>query len=393
MNHFDLWHAIYDLYELLIKKENREESYQEYFERHGVVFRALGFDAHQSYEKKSKKRLPVDVDRGFTPEPDFLCVTTSTGLLTIFELKTPFVTATITDRKDGNRKKLNAKVESYISQATEYADSIREHEGARSTVMRDLGVKKITSYEICLIYGLEQVDDHAETSRLLSNRKLQTRILPFDTLLGQLVKIYGSGRPNTEGRDGLCVVYHLIIHPEQACEKTFIADHGEERANRFSICVEREYIFFRAIDATGSKHELHSKITFNEPLFLRFEFSYDDAGIYMSLNVNNEERDLRAGSVKFEFYPDIRSMYVGASLLGRDCARFQMLESYYLTKTMTIEHKLGSFDYFKTRMCDSPSAVDFDGTTFLVREPSGSLVQHHSTHPPDFRKSAGYSRR
>ena len=69
----DLWNAIYALYELLTDEENSEKKYQTFFESYPVVFKILGFDTFQSYEKSSGKRLPFDNDRNFTPEPDFLC--------------------------------------------------------------------------------------------------------------------------------------------------------------------------------------------------------------------------------------------------------------------------------------------------------------------------------
>jgi hypothetical protein len=51
----------------------------------------------------------------------------------MFELKTPFVGRLTTSRSDGNRLKLKATPESYISQATEYVDSINERPDATST--------------------------------------------------------------------------------------------------------------------------------------------------------------------------------------------------------------------------------------------------------------------
>ena len=232
MNDRDLWRSIYRLYELLLREENKEESYQEYFETHPVVFRTLGFDAHHSYEKRSDKALPFDKDRGFRPEPDFLCASLESAKVTVFELKTPFVEPVIVQRKDGARKKLNAKVETYVSQATEYADSIREREEARRIVTRDLGMDSISSYDIVLVYGLREDNDPSEVARIVANRKIPTGILYYDTLLDHLTSNYRAARPNTENRKGLCIVYHLILHPEQLSQKAYIADHGDEQSDR-----------------------------------------------------------------------------------------------------------------------------------------------------------------
>ena len=358
---------------------------------HSVVFLSLGFDANQPYEKKSANRLPYDDERGFTPEPDFLCAEYKSATLTVFELKTPYVSQAIVHRNDGNRKKLNANVETYLAQATEYADSIREREDARLTVILDLKMEKISSYKVCLVYGLEKENDPAEISRILANRKVHTIMLHFDSLLDHLSNTYRSARPNTEERDGLCIIYHLIIHPNQRYQRGFIADHGEEKTNRLSVFIENGIVVYQCVDSSGTKHELRSKITLNQPLYLRFEFSNDADGIYMSLNVDNEERDLRVGSVKFDFHPDIRSMYLGANLSGQDCGRFQMLQLYVISKTMKLSQKLESFEYFKRCVSDPSPAVDFDGTRFMIREPSGNLVQQESEHRPVFRNNAGYN--
>ncbi|MFM6311343.1 MAG: hypothetical protein ACKPGB_24380, partial [Dolichospermum sp.] len=100
-------------------------------------FKILGFDTFQSYEKSSGKRLPFDNDRNFRPEPDFLCGNIESCTVTVFELKTPFVKPFIVNRTDGNRAKLNATAESYLSQATEYAKSIQGSSEARSVVKSD----------------------------------------------------------------------------------------------------------------------------------------------------------------------------------------------------------------------------------------------------------------
>src|SRR5659263_120165 len=126
MNETKLWQAIYKLYAMLISRVNDEAAYQTYFECNPIVFHTLGFDAFASFEKSSGNLLPFDVYRGYRPEPDFLFARTGAGEITVFELKTPFVGDLIVSRSsDGNRTKLRAQAEGYVSQTTEYAESIQ----------------------------------------------------------------------------------------------------------------------------------------------------------------------------------------------------------------------------------------------------------------------------
>jgi len=151
-----LWRALTDLLRLLQAKCNEEARYQTFFERHPVIFRALGFDRYASFEKSSGNVLPFDTEKGYTPEPDFLCAQTGAGQLTVFELKTPFVGDITTSRSDGNRLEFKATAETYLSQAREYVQSIRGNVAARQEVMRVLDLPAIADYDIVLVYGLGQ---------------------------------------------------------------------------------------------------------------------------------------------------------------------------------------------------------------------------------------------
>lgn len=86
-----LWRAVVDLFSLLQDGCNEEARYQRFLEAHPVSFAVLGFDRYAAFEKRSGNSLPFDNERGFAPEPDFLCADAESGLLTVFELKTPFV--------------------------------------------------------------------------------------------------------------------------------------------------------------------------------------------------------------------------------------------------------------------------------------------------------------
>ena len=141
-----LWAAIYALYCLLIDQVNDEASYQSLFEQHPAIFSVMGLDTSASFEKRSSNAIPFDPERNFQPEPDFICAEISSGNLVVVELKTPFVGEITTARQDGNRAKFKAIAESYVSQATEYVESIRQRPDARDVVKSVLGISRIADY-------------------------------------------------------------------------------------------------------------------------------------------------------------------------------------------------------------------------------------------------------
>ena len=191
-----LWTAIYGLYSLLINKVNCEEEYQSYFEKNPVAFDILNLNNIKSFEKSSSCSLPFDDDRGFTPEPDFIGIENTSCRVSIVELKTPFVGDITTSRADGNRAKFKAFTESFISQATEYAESIRDRSEARDIIKSEFGIEKISDYKIYLICGLKTDNDPRLVATLTSQRKIPTEIVFYDDLLERhfMTHITASGQ-------------------------------------------------------------------------------------------------------------------------------------------------------------------------------------------------------
>jgi len=170
INEASLWKAAYELYKLLIEREDAEDKYQFYFEDYPVALEVLGLDVVKSFEKRSSNKLPYDAERGYCPEPDFIGANLSTGLVAVAELKTPFVGKLTTSRSDGNRAKFKANVESYISQATEYFESIRGRADARLAVQAALGVSVVSAYEAVVVIELDEENYFPEINRLCAAR-------------------------------------------------------------------------------------------------------------------------------------------------------------------------------------------------------------------------------
>lgn len=377
-----LWFAIYDLYCLLVDQTNDENSYQRLFEQHPIIFSVLGLDAAASFEKSSPHAIPFDPDRNFQPEPDFIGAELPSGNLVVVELKTPFVGDITTARQDGNRAKFKALAESYISQATEYVESIRQRPEAREIVKHVLGIEKIADYRAVIVYGRSVENDANLVSTLAAQRKVPTEIIFYDELLDRMGAAYSMARRDAASRPGWCFVSHVYFAPEQLHKKAFIAEYGAASADRISVYLENNEIVFECCDSQGKQHRLQSPLTGLGPHYVRFEFSNDSNGAYMSLNVNNAEAELRLAKSALQLFPDTELFTLGADASGSHGAHFFMLEHYFVSRTMDMAEKLGSFRYFQQNTRTPSNCLEFRPQSYMVRQPSGSLAQEREEFKP-----------
>lgn len=381
----ELWSAAYGLYRLLMDRESAEEKYQLFFECHPIALKVLGYSEVKSYEKRSGRQLPFDNEKNYRPEPDFIGIDFRVGGLSVIELKTPFVGAITTSRADGNRTKFKADAESYISQATEYVESIRGRESAREAVLAEFGTDRISSYKVILIYGLSSENDSSEVARLCAGRSTACEIIFFDDLLDHLASTYALSRRDSESRPGWCFVFHAQFSRDQLHKRAYLASYGEGSRNRLSVLLENESLVFECVDADGHIHRLLSEVEFEVPIYVRFEFSNDERGIYMSLNVNNVEQDLRVGSRILNFDPNVFSFVLGAGPHGEDGASFLVMEHYSVKKTMELKDKLGSYHYFERSLGPELKGVYFQPESYMIRSSDGALIQEHDHLKPRYR--------
>ncbi|MEQ1370511.1 Shedu anti-phage system protein SduA domain-containing protein [Acinetobacter schindleri] len=370
-----LWAAIYALYCLLVENKNEENLYQELFERHPIIFSVLGVDIAAPFEKSSPHSLPYDLDKEYTPEPDFVGVELPAGNVVVVELKTPFVGGITTARQDGNRAKFKAMAETYISQATEYIESIRERHEARDVVRNVLNFEKIADYKIKLIYGLSAENDANLVSKLAAGKVISTEIIFYDDLLNKLVDMYSVSRSDITSRSGWCIVFHISLNHTQPANKVFLAEYGADNEDRISVYIEDNHLIFECLNSQNKSHRLESSLNNLGSNYIRFEFSNDSNGVYMSLNVNNVEAELRLGKYKLNLDPDIGILTLGADSNGKNGAHFYMLQHYAVNRTMSIQEKLDSFYCFEKIINDTGYCLEFKPQNFMVRQISGNLMQ------------------
>jgi hypothetical protein len=269
-------------------------------------------------------------------------------------------------------------------------DSINERPDARKVICDVLEVDTISTYQIRLPYGLCEENDPVEVSRLLATRKVPTEIIYYDSLLDQLISAYFRARVDSVSRNGWCSVYHIVFPNIQSNTKAFISESGSSRGDKLSVFFEADDLIFECIEITGESHRLSASVVGNDPHYIRFEFSNDENGMYMSLNVDNVEHDLRVGKRPFNFELDATGYVLGADLDGKNGACFQILESYALCKTMEIKAKLGSFMYFSQRIKSTTRCIEFAAESFMRRSPKGDMTQEIEELKPRLKDQFGY---
>lgn len=386
-NESNLWKALYELYELLDVRSNAEADYQAYFERNPVVFRTLGFDVHASFEKSSGNGLPFDHERNIKFEPDFLCARAENGELTVFELKTPFVGKLVTSRGDGLRAKLRESAARYVAQASEYAEFIQGNADARNEVKRVLSLNDISSVRATLVFGVAYENKPAVVARILARESLNVEVLFFDTLLERIGQAYEATHSGAVSRPGWCFVYLISFPESQPHGRTYISDCGNFDRDRVSFIKDGNLVIFECLDSHGRVHRLEGECAGAETHIVRFEFSNDEQGIYMSLQVDDEEKGLYIGKSPFDCQPDLTVRVQGADLNGNNGAVFNIFQTIARGRTLDLADKLGLYSWMCQKRVTSDSYLEYQSHSFMRAGVDGGLMQEIEELKPIHRPS------
>lgn len=219
---------------------------------------------------------------------------------------------------------------------------------------------------------------------LLAQRKIPTEIVFYDEILDRMIGNYSIARKDCYSRPGWCFVSHIYLAPEQIHQRAFLAQYGNADSDRISVYLEGGEIIFECCDSQQKLHRLSSPIGGLGPHYVRFEFSNDHDGTYMSLNMNNVETDLRFGKKLLNLSPDIETFTFGADSNGAYGAHFFMLEHYAVSRTMDIAEKLGSFYYFEKKINAQSYCLELKPQSYMVRRSAG-LVQEQDQFKPFLR--------
>lgn len=379
-----LWKAILELYTLLRENINEEEKYQKYFEENPPIFYILGLDVVESFEKKSKNKLAFDKERNFRPEPDFIGINKNSKIVRVIDIKTPFVEKITTSRSsDSNRAKFDAETEKYISQVTEYIDSIKENPESRERLKALFREKRFSAYQSIMIYGLSSQNDPRLVADLCSKRVPPIEIIFFDTLLQKLIEQYSHSRVDIQKRSGGCFIFQISLPKTQKNKKAYLFDIGKKKRNRLSAIIYKGKLNLECKDSNGDIHKLSAIIKPNKLHYIKFEFSNDSEGVYMSLSVNDDEQDLRHGKTTLNIDLNLNSLVLGADLKGNNGAEFSIVSKMIFDSTLSLSEKLEVYyNLKKSNTSPPPAMINFSPEQYFIRDNSGNLVQENQKFGP-----------
>jgi len=174
MDRDEVEEALLELDALLDRDSHSESDYQQWFERHPVVFFSFGF----------QKVIPHP--RLVSPDgeewiPDFL-VQPPSGVWEVFEITTPQATILV-DR--GRRSTFYATFEGYVSQCREYAEMLDDPRTREEFLERE-GAKLPKNPRISIVAGRSIGLDRDKLQRLASSRVAPLAIVTFDDVRAQV---------------------------------------------------------------------------------------------------------------------------------------------------------------------------------------------------------------
>lgn len=393
----EIWKAIAELYFLLEQPELPEEEFQLYFERNPCVFDILGFDCHAAFDIKSGNKLPFDRERKFSPMPDFICGKRETEEAVVFEIKRPSETKAITTRADGNRAKLRASIDRYVSQTCEYVKSIRGNHEARAAVSHALKMPRIRSTSGFLLCGISEDSEAPVVAELISEREPRLQFMYYDKLFEKLCDTYARSQikytkigKKHEGIAGVHLTVLASISKIQKHNPAYLIDIGDSEKNRISILIS-DFVYVRLVDAHGRHQEIKLDIEFGKPQLFQIEFSNDQTIGFLSVVHNNNEvfhmqrqdgYELRVNLEKFTIGANHDGILGVCAIMGTACLRY---------KVLGIKERLDFLGHLVDQS-EAGAGLEYNGSQYMRRNSGGRLVQETTGARPILRESLHYDR-
>ena len=383
-----LWTAIYRLFRLLDDRISSEDEYQRFFENNPVVFEVLGYDAWASFEKRSGNRLPNDPDRGYRPEPDFICGRTTKGELVAFEIKTPIRRSMLTSLSPGKRKKFKADIESYISQTTEYVEFLRGFPEAREVACRTISMPVAKVFSGVLVYGLSWDGELPDIALMASRRSPPIEVIAYDQLLDTLARSFAVGRPDAEledtRRSGGTFTASLMLPSQQHSNPAIIAELGGRDGARLMVYLEGQRVHVLFVDDLGRQRTMDCDVSTDVPVYLKIEISSDPNVRFAVLSINNDEVEINQADGVSAFQPQWEKFTLGSDHDGKNGARFKMFDNMFIDRTLNIIERLQMQKYYEDKFTFAKSYVEFMGNHFLYFH-QGAMKQEKKERAPIYR--------
>jgi len=344
--------AIFSLEKLLNSKENKELSYQLFFEENPVVFDILGYKSAIPFTKANNQSFPKDRYTGLKPEPDFIAQNKN-SLYEIFEVKTPFSKKIIID-SNKYRERFAAEVISYIKQTIVYEDYFSRNPENRIAFKNKFGLDIQEDLDIKIIIGLNTNFDKRKVHKECRAYKYKIDIISFDEILERLKSEYIKNYGEFEGVDGAVFFSVLKLFWQNKIHNQYIFDFGESTIkNRFSLYLTpKKELCFRIIDEGSKVHivpfNLVDENILDKEIYLFCEYGVSPLGFVMILDINGIELYHNVFGSRISIAFNLEKGTIGSSIEKKDNAKFEFYELGILEKTTTYKEKYQLLNYFNS---------------------------------------------
>jgi hypothetical protein len=245
--------AIEELDELLLRDVADEAPYQAWFERHPVVFAALGYQRTIAHPR-------IAAPDGAEWIPDFLVLRSTAWEL--FEIKTPQA-AILLDRE--RRYKFYAEFESYVAQCREYSEALDDPR-TRDAVKERYDIALHKDPIATIVSGRSSGLDREKLQALARSRIPPLEVLTYDDLRSHLefYRVFHFGQYESAKGFGLAAV--VVLCPPPRGEYNYLLELGDspDRDHVAFFIDPNGYLRLRVTDSTGVAHETHSQLPLEE---------------------------------------------------------------------------------------------------------------------------------
>ena len=384
----ELWKAINELYQLLSFGCNTEQEFQEFFERNPIVFRTLGFDSWKPFDSRSGNQLPYDGDKEFQPQPDFICGISSPGEIVVFEIKTPLYAAMTTSRQDVKRTKFREKINSYISQTSEYVRFIRGSDTARVKIREIIGQSSYSSCRGVLVCGVNDPTESVDIARLMAQfGDPKIELLTYDTLLDKLAEAFAIARPDVlptkTKMAGVTLVLVTWLPDKQLNSRAVLLDVGQGSA-RLVVYIEGGQGYVEFVDDSGKARAMECDFPVEKCFTLKLEISSGAATFFANLSIDYDETDIKLLQREVNFTLNSKYATVGADRDGNFGACARILYNCVTDKVLPIDERLVFMAFTEERKRKGGGCLEFRGAQFLYLVKDGSFIQEDSEKRPRY---------
>jgi hypothetical protein len=328
--------ALIELDALLARPNAPELEFQDWFERHSVVFLNLGFS----------RAIPHPEIRGTADRkwiPDFL-VQRPNGTWSVLELKR--ADQEVLPNSD-RRVTFYSDIHKYIAQCAEYVDQFDEL-AVRDEFGKRYGVQVHKDPKVILVVGRSANLDR-DAVRTLSNRQ-SIEIFTYDDIRSAIYSARAAYFAVYDGARGCSFVVVLRIDKPSADVNNYILDIGADRArNRATVTIDpANHLSLVILDSNGDRHQTRSTLPltddqFGQPHSLLFTVGLADTFSFVSVEMDRRYiADVQLQQCPFRLSIDT---IIGSDFDGMEAGWLEIGSLVFVTHVLSLEEKTATATY------------------------------------------------